>query len=672
MANPINLSFFTAIHPFPQHRGGLYRRCFFTFSLLLLLINTTISQAFPLFAQQEGVWSGIVTDESGNPLPALVSINGVAVQTGDDGRFELKAPADENNRHIINATLIGYATISRIHIGSPLQEMRLAMKKMQRFDIQPDQPIEVEDERGTRISMPAGGLIRQADGSPAKEPLTLDLHTYDLRNEQMVGDMAGINVAGETVGLISSGAFEAKFRDAEGELYNLAPGVMARISVPVPDVPDAPDWMPLWYYSLEKGVWIEDGKAVREDDRYSGEVSHFTSWNFDAEFTNPACVRITVDAAYLAANTPLDVRAEILSPPTVKYLWITSSPNALIYLPAFTDVYLYMPSTAITPFAVVNTGAPMGGAPAFPYLSCNGSLHIVPPNSDGGDAADSSNNFGVGMTTYPSGIVANFPTTYRGLGGIPGMIHWNPIADSWLGLNVSGEFDADLSPDADSMTNIDPTSNSADRDNFDDGVRTGTLNLGNCITNTFQYDIRVVGARKLRYVNVWMDYDRDGDWNDTIRCRDASGRMRTFTEWVVRNRASNLAPRVAPYTFVIPAFWSVNPPTPTNPMWMRMTLAESRAVTLTAALADGRGPISGYRYGETEDYYLTRPIILAAEDQPVDVNWETVADIDTQALLAEIEAFTDNHIDTEADALAEVQDEERVMDKRVYLPLLRK
>ena len=124
MANPINLSFFTAIHPFPQHRGGLYRRCFFTFSLLLLLINTTISQAFPLFAQQEGVWSGIVTDESGNPLPALVSINGVAVQTGDDGRFELKAPADENNRHIINATLIGYATISRIHIGSPLQEMR--------------------------------------------------------------------------------------------------------------------------------------------------------------------------------------------------------------------------------------------------------------------------------------------------------------------------------------------------------------------------------------------------------------------------------------------------------------------------------------------------------------------------------------------------------------------
>lgn len=296
----------------------------------------------------------------------------------------------------------------------------------------------------------------------------------------------------------------------------------------------------------------------------------------------------------------------------------------------------------------------------------------TPPNPDVGDAADNTNNFGVGMTTYPSGIVANFPTTFRGPGGIPGMIHWNPIADSWLGLNVSGEFDADLSPDADPVTNIDPTSNSADRDSFDDGVRRGTLNLGNCITNTFQYDLRVVGARKLRYVNVWMDYNRDGDWNDTIRCRDASGRTRTFTEWVVRNRASNLAPRVAPYTFVTPAFWSVNPPTPTNPMWMRMTLAESQAVTLTAALADGRGPASGYHYGETEDYYLTRPIILAAEDQPVDVDWETVTDIDTQALLAEIEAFTDNHIDTEVDALPETPQEETFTDKRVYVPFAQK
>lgn len=655
-----------------RDKGGRNHLWLSVLLLLALTLGTIFVQASATFAQEEGIWSGVVTDESGNPLPALVTINGVSVQTGDDGRFELKAPAGENDRQIINATLIGYATISRIHIGSPLQEMRLAMKKMQRFDIQPDQPIEVEDERGTRISIPAGGLIRQADGSPAKEPLTLDLHTYDLRNEQMVGDMTGINAAGETVGLISYGAFEAKFRNAEGELYNLAPGIMARISVPVSDGPDAPDWMPLWYYSLEKGAWIEDGKAVREGDYYSGEVSHFTSWNFDVEFTNPACVRITVDAAYLAANAPLDIRAEILSPPTVKYLWITSSPNALIYLPAFTDVYLYMPSAAITPFAVVNTGAPMGGAPAFPYLSCNGSLHIVPPDSDVGDAADNTNNFGVGMTTYPSGIAANFPTTYRGLGGIPGMIHWNPIADSWLGLNVSGEFDADLLPDADPVTNIDPTSNSADRDSFDDGVRTGTLSLGNCITNTFQYDLRVVGARKLRYVNVWMDYNRDGDWNDTIRCRDASGRTRTFTEWVVRNRASNLAPRVAPYTFVTPAFWSVNPPTPTNPMWMRMTLAESQAVTLTAALADGRGPASGYRYGETEDYYLTRPIVLAAEDQPVDVDWETVVDIDTQALLAEIEAFTDNHIDTEADALPETAQEETFTGKRVYVPFVQK
>jgi hypothetical protein len=54
------------------------------------------------------------------------------------------------------------------------------------------------------------------------------------------------------------------------------------------------------------------------------------------------------------------------------------------------------------------------------------------------------------------------------------------------------------------------------------------------------------------------------------------------------------------------------------------------------------------------------------------IEWSTMTEAEVEALTTTTNAIDDNQIDTEADALAEVQDEERVMDKRVYLPLLRK
>jgi uncharacterized repeat protein (TIGR01451 family) len=205
------------------------------------------------------------------------------------------------------------------------------------------------------------------------------------------------------------------------------------------------------------------------------------------------------------------------------------------------------------------------------------------------------------MTTYVSNVQANFPTVWApGLGGP--RHHWSQV-DVWLGATVTGEWNADILPDQDPLTNIDPSTNSANRDSFlygpeDDGVAL-PIPLVDC--NGTGLNLAVTVASQLvympmpRYVNVWFDWNGDGDWADTVFCPGGFA----APEWAVRNQIYVMGPG---------SFW-LNPqflpkirivknmPYET---WMRVSIADLPA----PAPEDGRGPVGGYDLGETEDYYL--------------------------------------------------------------------
>ena len=221
--------------------------------------------------------------------------------------------------------------------------------------------------------------------------------------------------------------------------------------------------------------------------------------------------------------------------------------------------------------------------------------------ADLGDAPASANHSGLPMTAYGPIVQANFPTVWAlGLGGP--RHHWSQV-DAWLGATVTGELDADLLPDNDPMTNIDPLTNSANRDNLligpeDDGVLL-PIPLVDC--NGSGLSLAVAVASPLvympmsRYVNIWFDWNGDGDWADTLSCPSGP----SVPEWAVRNQTVAfgpgsfwLAPQFLPKIRVVK-----NMPYET---WMRVSIAEMPA----PAPQDGRGPLGGYDLGETEDYYL--------------------------------------------------------------------
>ena len=753
MVNQMHFAHLTA-HNRPRRRhGGVYRHWFTILALLFLFLSATLSPTTTLFAQQEGVWAGVVTDREGNPQAALVSINGVSIQTDESGKFELLAPIGEEARNVVNAEASGYGLTSIIiKSDAPIQDLRIQINPAQVNIFEPGQFIEVKDERGTVVTIEPDALVDEA-GNPPQSPLQVQLYTYAILEGEIIGDQSAIAIDGEEVQLRTFGMIDIQIVDDKGQRYNLRPGAIATISMPVLDVENDPDTVGLWDFDTNRGLWIEEeGVARREGDRFVGQTPRLGGKNLDIRrpalptpLTCQANEVLTVlragavdafasgpdvppampNSALIAHLNTANPAAPILGfdePITNWDYWFAHSFNLTGLAPNITAAMLEFaarPSqswlanndtawvgftnTAIWSSALgagvglpwTNANYPAGQlfrTPAFTgsnvvAMNSNQFLDFVvqddsavdyvtlalcikqpPPDADLGDAPG-PNPLGASMLAYP-GVVAQFPVVYNNPGATAlGPIHWAAKKDAWLGKDVSGEKDAHLLPDADLLTNIDPTANLANRDRFDDGIRSGTLNLPNCATTTFQYDLSVVGAKKNRYVNVWFDFNRNGKWGETLKCKDKTGINRTVKEWAIVNRASSLSPRATPYTLATPAFWAVNPPTAGNPLWMRITLSESQAATTQV---DGRGLSGGYQYGETEDYLLTGPFVMAATMGAEAIEWSTMTEAEVEALTTTTNAIDDNQIDTEADALAEVQDEERVMDKRVYLPLLRK
>ncbi len=227
---------------------------------------------------------------------------------------------------------------------------------------------------------------------------------------------------------------------------------------------------------------------------------------------------------------------------------------------------------------------------------------------DLGDAPDSTNNAGVPMTAYPAAVQANFPTVYNdGTGVGPyGPIHFNPEAVANLGPMITQEIEADIGPDQDGVNNITPQADAADQDGADDGV-VFPVTMTHCKWSTLNYTVNVAAPCTGLWVNVWCDWNRDGDWDDDAN----SDPMLTcpkggVPEWAVQNQyLFNLTPGVKHVT--TPAFLCWHPAGTPEPMWMRITLSERPWAGGSAPGTTGNagsGPAEGYTIGETEDYYF--------------------------------------------------------------------
>jgi hypothetical protein len=197
-----------------------------------------------------------------------------------------------------------------------------------------------------------------------------------------------------------------------------------------------------------------------------------------------------------------------------------------------------------------------------------------------------------------------------------GPIHWYPDAVAHLGGRVSLETEADFGYDEDPTNNIIPPRDLPDMDLADDGIKI-PLNLPHCRRTRFDYIVTVIHPIDELYVNVWLDWNRDGDWDDVMDCgiaNEISNKPRGLArEWAVRNQVlTHLQAGI--HNITTPAFIPYHPFRHSDdvyrvdPIWMRITISERPwgpvAISAECVGYGGSGPRRGYKIGETEDYFF--------------------------------------------------------------------
>ena len=267
-------------------------------------------------------------------------------------------------------------------------------------------------------------------------------------------------------------------------------------------------------------------------------------------------------------------------------------------------------------------------------INCQGA--VGGNTTDLGDAPDSTNNFGMIMGSYPFGntVVAHFPTVYddgSGLGPY-GPIHLNQPLVAYLGERITAETEADKGPDEDylSTNNLVPPSQS-NHDGGDDSIDL-PLSLPNCGLTSFDYEVTVIEPGTNLWVNVWFDFNRDGDWDDTVDCPAG-----TAPEWAVQNQFLFNLP-AGFHEIATPGFMSAHPEGAHEYIWMRITLSEqpwTGGSNPGERGNDGSGPQGKYQIGETEDYFFI-PEIPASSDCPLCEDVDGNGVIDMQDLIAHI------------------------------------
>jgi len=252
--------------------------------------------------------------------------------------------------------------------------------------------------------------------------------------------------------------------------------------------------------------------------------------------------------------------------------------------------------------------------------------------ADLGDAPDSSNHDGMAMDAYAGVPGARFPTVFDVAAPERGPKHL-VTRPFHLGRGVTEEREADQGADMDPTNNILPKLKRPNMDGRDDGLVHKELVLEDCKVARFPVLVSIdAGAlaaltalnpdeKPLGYVNVWLDSNRDGDWQDHYECPGDDQTKVVGWEHIVIDHPVDVA-ALGPgiHKIYLTTNWPVSWPVEDEkerPAWMRITLAESVSnKTLdcgagTCHIGDGRGYDTAFRLGETEDY-----LVRSYSDQP--------------------------------------------------------
>lgn len=119
-----------------------------------------------------------------------------------------------------------------------------------------------------------------------------------------------------------------------------------------------------------------------------------------------------------------------------------------------------------------------------------------------------------------------------------------------------------------------------------------------CQTSTFSFGVYNCGPQRQVIVNVLVDWNHDGDWNDEVSCPNSPANP-CVSEWAVKNLSTTVLAGCT--NLVVPI---TGGPTP-GPAWMRITISDNPVPPDFTWNGSVSVPGQVLINGETEDYPVT-------------------------------------------------------------------
>jgi len=254
------------------------------------------------------------------------------------------------------------------------------------------------------------------------------------------------------------------------------------------------------------------------------------------------------------------------------------------------------------------------------------------------------------IPAYPSGVLGHFPTCVAPSApgtqeiactpplstppGPTGFVHHLQVAGTpgnyWLGcyVNAIGPFGIDSEPDGkvhtpatgfsaclaslatDCVESFFPGMTFDQDECYSDGSDAGVTappSLSICSPATVRYFTSNCGTQRQVFLNLLIDENGDGDWNDNFQCPGACA-----YEWAVKNAPVTLGPTCE--THVTPSFL-VGPTAGFG--WMRISLSDTPMTDDYPWAGTVGMPGNLVRGGETEDY----PVLIQGPTPTQSSTW---------------------------------------------------
>ena len=253
----------------------------------------TINPTIPDFTTQiNASVNGFITDENGNAVAGATIKGGLATVTSDQfGYFKIYTAAFAKTAGFVQVTKPGYFTGYRTFLPIEGKQTFIRLQlipKTNAGNIDAATGGTVTTADGAKITLSANAVVTAATNTAYTGTVNVAAHWLnpsEVKKTQltMPGDLRGIDSLGYLKVLVTYGMLAVELTGSAGELLQIAPGKKASLRFPIPTAlsATAPASINLWYFDETKGLWKQEGNAVKNGNSYDGNVSHFSYWNCD-------------------------------------------------------------------------------------------------------------------------------------------------------------------------------------------------------------------------------------------------------------------------------------------------------------------------------------------------------------------------------------------------------